>query len=129
VKSYVRNTINLSWDKSLLTSVINKLNEYLVCLLVFHAYFYQVFQFLKDSLHDVFISHSALKGSIPFFFNIFPEHNHALVQPQQEFKNFTVIKICLLHSKPFINNHFHFHIIVECATSVVLLQQPKKYSE
>jgi hypothetical protein len=37
-------------------------NEYLVYLLVFHAYFYWRFKFLKGSLRDVFISRSALKG-------------------------------------------------------------------
>jgi hypothetical protein len=42
--------------------MINKLNEELVYLLVFHAYFYWGFKFLNSSLRDVFISHSALKG-------------------------------------------------------------------
>jgi hypothetical protein len=31
-------------------------------LLVFHAYFYWGFEFLKGSLRDVFISRSAFKG-------------------------------------------------------------------
>jgi hypothetical protein len=31
-------------------------------LLIFHAYFYWEFKFLKGSLRDVFISRSALKG-------------------------------------------------------------------
>ena len=66
---------------------------------------------------------------VPFFFNIILEHIHAFVQPWQEFKNSTALEICLLHSKPFINNHFHFHFIVECATSEVLLQQPEQHSE
>jgi len=66
---------------------------------------------------------------LPFFFNIIPEDIHAFVQPQQEFKNSPALEISLLHSKPFINNHFHFHFIVKCATSKVLLQQPEQYSE
>jgi hypothetical protein len=32
--------------------------------MVFHAYFYWGFQYLKGSLRDVFISRSGLKGSL-----------------------------------------------------------------
>jgi hypothetical protein len=45
-----------------LPHIINKLNEYLAYLLVFHTYFYWGFQFLKGLLHNVFVSRSALKG-------------------------------------------------------------------
>jgi hypothetical protein len=38
-----------------------------------------------------------------------------------EFKNFIAVAIGLLHSQPFTNSHFHFFIIVESATSQVLL--------
>jgi len=34
----------------------------------------------------------------------------------------------LLHPQQLTNSHFHFLIIVESATSQVLLQQPKQYS-
>jgi hypothetical protein len=37
-----------------------------VYLLVFHAYFYWEFEFLKGSLRDAFISRSALKGLIGY---------------------------------------------------------------
>jgi hypothetical protein len=65
---------------------------------------------------------------VPFFFNIIPEHIPAFVPPWQEFKNSTAVEICLLHSQPFTNSHFHFYIIVECAVSKVLLQLPEQYS-
>jgi hypothetical protein len=64
---------------------------------------------------------------VPFFFNIIPEDIHVFVQPQQEFKNSPALEICLWHSKPFINNHFHYHFIVEYATSKP--QQPEQHSE
>jgi hypothetical protein len=42
-----------------------------------------------------------------------------------KFNNFVAVEIRLLHSQPFTNNHFHFLITVETATSQVLLQQSK----
>jgi hypothetical protein len=37
-------------------------------MLVFYAYIYREFQFLKGSLRDVFISRSALKGYCKIIF-------------------------------------------------------------
>jgi len=40
-------------------------------------------------------------------------------------KNSVTLEIELLRLQPFMNNHFHFLIIVELVISQVLLQKPK----
>jgi hypothetical protein len=54
------------------------------------------------------------------------KHAHAFVPFLHEFKNSVTVKIGLLHSQPFMNNDFHFTIIVELVTSQILVQKPKK---
>jgi len=39
----------------------------------------------------------------------------------RKFKNSIAAEITLLHTKPFMVNHFHFHIVVELAASQALL--------
>jgi hypothetical protein len=58
---------------------------------------------------------------VPLFFNTIPEHIDAFVPSWHEFKNSVAVEIGLLHSQPLTNSHFHFFIIVESATSQVLL--------
>ena len=48
--------------------------------------------------------------------NINLEHIAVSFPSSQMFKNY-VIQIRLLNSQPFLNNHFHFLIIVESVTS------------
>jgi hypothetical protein len=43
-----------------------------------------------------------------------------------KFKNSVSAEIRPLHSQPFANSHLHLLIIVESATSKVLLQRPKE---
>lgn len=44
-----------------------------------------------------------------------------------EFKTSVSVEIGLLHSPPFMNSHFYFHIVVQPAVSQVLLQHPQWY--
>ena len=43
-----------------------------------------------------------------------------------KFKNSVTVKIELMHSKPPMNNHYHYPIIVELVTSHVSHQKPKQ---
>jgi hypothetical protein len=65
-------------------------------------------------------------AEVSLFLNINPKHIEAFVPPWHEFKISIVVEIGLLHSQPFTNRNFHFFIIVELATSQVLLQRPKQ---
>jgi hypothetical protein len=68
---------------------------------------------------------TALEGAHLFhiyvIFNINLEHIAVIFPSLHMFKNY-VIPISLLNSKPFMNNHFHFLIIVELVTPDILLQ-------
>jgi hypothetical protein len=58
-------------------------------------------------------------------FGIISEHIDEFVPSWYEFTNVLAVVIRLLYPQPSVNNHFHFPVIVESATSQMLLQQSK----
>jgi hypothetical protein len=57
------------------------------------------------------------------FFNTILERIDALSLSWHEIKHSVAVEIVLLYLQPFTNSHFHFFVIVESATSQVLLQR------
>jgi hypothetical protein len=63
---------------------------------------------------------------VSLFFNIISEHIDAFVPSLHGDKNCVAVEVGLLHSQPFTSSHLHVLIVVESATSQVLVQRPKQ---
>ena len=96
-----------------------------------HLQYYWLKDVQQQSYHFTTIQQSNIYAPPLFDWIITVSQNishitDTFVSCKQKFKNFIMVEIEIIHLQPFTENHFHFLITLQSASSKVLFQSPKQ---